>query len=152
MSLRLLHLPLLVALAAYGLAQAHDADSQTGPLGKVSFPTSCDPKVQSAFERAVAMLHSFWDSAGEKAFGDVLEDDPSRNRDLGNRSILMANPLAGQGASPKDAVQAQEAIDEGAASVRRPSASVTTSKPWRPTTRISRAAPRGSANRTCQGL
>ena len=60
MKLRLFHLSFLFALAVHGLAQAHDTDSQTGPLGKVSFPTSCDPKVQPAFERAVAMLHSFW--------------------------------------------------------------------------------------------
>lgn len=114
MSLRLLHLPLLVALAVHGLAQAHDADSQTGPVGKVSFPTSCDPKVQPAFERAVAMLHSFWYSAGEKAFSDVLKDDPQcAIATWGIASLLMSNPLAGQGASPKDAVRAQEAIDQG---------------------------------------
>jgi len=35
-------------------------------LGKVTFPTSCDPKAQAHFERGVAMLHSFWYSAGEK--------------------------------------------------------------------------------------
>lgn len=31
---------------------------QDEKLGKVSFPTSCDPKVQAEFERGVAMLHS----------------------------------------------------------------------------------------------
>jgi tetratricopeptide (TPR) repeat protein len=112
--LRLFHLSFLFALAVPGLAQAHDADSQTGPLGKVSFPTSCDPKVQPAFERAVAMLHSFWYSAGEKAFRDVLKDDPQcAIATWGIASILMSNPLAGQGASPKGAEQAQAAIDEG---------------------------------------
>ena len=35
-------------------------------LGKVNFPTSCDPKVQAHFERGVAMLHSFWFGAGKK--------------------------------------------------------------------------------------
>jgi hypothetical protein len=71
MTSRLFALPLLLSCAVLGPVQAHDADSQTGPLGKVSFPSSCDPKVQPAFERAVAMLHSFWYSAGEKAFRDV---------------------------------------------------------------------------------
>jgi tetratricopeptide (TPR) repeat protein len=114
MKLRLFHLSFLFALSVPGLAQAHDADSQTGPLGKVSFPTSCDPKVQPAFERAVAMLHSFWYSAGEKAFRDVLKDDPQcAIATWGIASILMSNPLAGQGASPKGAEQAQAAIDEG---------------------------------------
>jgi tetratricopeptide (TPR) repeat protein len=114
MKLRLFHLAFLFALALPVPAQAHDADSQTGPLGKVSFPTSCDPKVQPAFERAVAMLHSFWYSAGEKAFRDVLKDDPQcAIATWGIASILMSNPLAGQGASPKGAEQAQAAIDEG---------------------------------------
>jgi tetratricopeptide (TPR) repeat protein len=114
MNLRLFHLSFLLALAAHGVAQAHDTDAQTGPLGKVSFPTSCDPKVQPAFERAVAMLHSFWYSAGEQAFRDVLKDDPQcAIATWGIASILMSNPLAGQGASPKGAEQAQAAIDEG---------------------------------------
>src|SRR6266511_4068393 len=33
---------------------------QDDKLGKVHFPTSCDPKVQAEFERGVAMLHSYW--------------------------------------------------------------------------------------------
>jgi len=114
MKLRLVHLSFLFSLAVPGLAQADDTASQSGPLGKVSFPTSCDPKVQPAFERAVAMLHSFWYSAGEKAFRDVLKADPQcAIATWGVASILMQNPLAGQGASPKDAEQAQAAIDEG---------------------------------------
>ena len=111
---RLCHLPFLFALAVLAPAQAHDTDSQAGPLGKVSFPSSCDPKVQPAFERAVAMLHSFWYSAGEQAFRDVLKDDPQcAIATWGIASILMSNPLAGQGASPKGAEAAQAAIDEG---------------------------------------
>ena len=114
MELRLLLLAFLFAPAVHGPAQAHDADSQSGPLGKVSFPTSCDPKVQAAFERGVAMLHSFWYSAGEKTFREVLKDDPQcAIATWGIASILMSNALAGQGASPKGAEQAQAAIDEG---------------------------------------
>jgi hypothetical protein len=114
MTIRILRLLLPLALALHGPAGAHDTDSQTGTLGKVSFPTSCDPKVQPAFERAVAMLHSFWYSAGEKAFRDVLRDDPQcAIATWGIASILMSNPLAGQGASAKGAEQAQAAIDEG---------------------------------------
>ena len=114
MKFRLFYLSVLFSLAVPGLAQADDANSPTGPLGKVSFSTSCDPKVQPAFERAVAMLHSFWYSAGEKAFRDVLKSDPQcAIATWGIASILMSNPLAGQGASPKGAEQAQTAIDEG---------------------------------------
>ena len=56
MNLRLSHISFAAGLAVIGVAQAHDTDSQTGPLGKVTFATSCDPKVQASFERAVAML------------------------------------------------------------------------------------------------
>jgi len=107
-------LPLLVALALHVPACADEGHAHGGHLGKVSFPTSCDPKVQPAFERAVAMLHSFWYSAGEQAFRDVLKDDPGcAIATWGIASILMSNPLAGQGASPKGAESAQAALDEG---------------------------------------
>ena len=114
MKFRMRHLPFLLALVVHGPAGAHDTDSQAGQLGKVSFPSSCDPKVQPAFQRAVAMLHSFWFSAGEKAFRDVLANDPQcAIAAWGFASLLMSNPLAGQGASPKGAEQAQAMIDEG---------------------------------------
>jgi hypothetical protein len=54
MTLRLCHLPFVVVLAIHGPVQAHDTGSPTGPLGKVSFPTSCSPAVQAKFERAIA--------------------------------------------------------------------------------------------------
>jgi tetratricopeptide (TPR) repeat protein len=98
-----------------GLASAHEGDpaSTAGRLGKVSFPTSCDPKVQPAFERAVAMLHSFWYSAAEKAFAEVLVQDPTcAIANWGYASILMSNPLAGQGASPAGAQKAIAAIEQ----------------------------------------
>jgi len=114
MSLRRIALPLACWFAVVVPAQAHDMEAHGGALGKVSFATSCDPKVQPAFERAVAMLHSFWYSAGEKAFREVLKDDPQcAIATWGIASLLMANPLAGQGASATAAAQAQAAIDEG---------------------------------------
>src|SRR5262245_33515894 len=112
MTLSLRVLPFVFA-AILPIAHAHDTDSQTGPLGKVSFPTSCNPKVQAQFERAVAMLHSFWYSAGESAFRAVLKDDPNCGiAHWGIASIQMSNPLAGQGASPKGAEIAQLSVDE----------------------------------------
>ncbi|HVF64971.1 MAG TPA: hypothetical protein VNE58_13355 [Casimicrobiaceae bacterium] len=111
MNRRTLQLALVLALGINAAAHGHDTDSQSGPLGKVAFATSCDPKVQPAFERAVAMLHSFWYSAGEQAFRDVLKQDPQcAIAHWGVASILMSNPLAGQGASAKGAEQSQAAI------------------------------------------
>lgn len=53
------------------------AQHQHDQLGSVTFPTSCQPAVQSQFERGVAMLHSYWFSYAGKTFQSVLEQDPS---------------------------------------------------------------------------
>src|SRR6185503_9559269 len=45
-------------------------------LGSVSFETSCSPKVEAVFNRAVALLHSFTYNAAEQAFRDVARADP----------------------------------------------------------------------------
>ena len=96
------------------LAMTLPSLGQEEQLGKVSFPTSCDSKVQAQFERAVAMLHSFYYSAAEKAFEEVAaEDNSCAIAAWGFASILMSNPLQGIGASPKDAPRAQAAIDKG---------------------------------------
>ena len=50
---------------------------QDEKLGKVTFPTSCDPKVQAEFERGVAMLHSYWFNYARKTFEAVLQKDPN---------------------------------------------------------------------------
>ena len=109
----------LAASAAFSLllavsAGAHDAEEGTGQLGKVAFANSCDAKVQKELQRAVAMLHSFWYTAGEKAFRHVLEDDPNcAVAHWGIASLLMNNPLAGQGASQKAAETASAALEQG---------------------------------------
>ena len=101
-------------LALAGSAVAHEVEEGKGQLGKVSFANSCETKVQGELQRAVAMLHSFWFSAGEAAFRHVLADDPGcAVAAFGIAAILMNNPLAGQGASPKAAESAQAAIDQG---------------------------------------
>lgn len=46
-------------------------------LGKVHFETSCRPEVGPAFDRAVALLHSFSFSASKRAFEAILKDDPA---------------------------------------------------------------------------
>jgi tetratricopeptide (TPR) repeat protein len=82
-------------------------------LGNVTFPTSCDPKVQASFNRAVAMLHSFWLQQGEKAFREVLERDPKcAIANWGIAAILIGNTFAGN-ATPQDAQKAREAIQRG---------------------------------------
>jgi tetratricopeptide (TPR) repeat protein len=99
-----------LSLAAAGAAFAQPVDR----LGKVDFPNSCSPAVQEKFVRGVAMLHSFYYSAAEKAFEEVAaEDNSCAIAAWGFASILMSNPLQGIGASPKNAPRAQAAIDKG---------------------------------------
>ena len=106
---------LLVSLVGLALASgipalAQEAGTPGGRLGKVSFPTSCDPKVQAEFERAVAMLHSFWYNLGEKTFADILAQDSACTVTAwGHAAILMSNPLGGVGASAEGAKKAQAA-------------------------------------------
>src|ERR1041385_527283 len=45
-------------------------------LGIVNFTTSCSPKAQKQFNRAVAWLHSFEYEEAEKAFSEVTVTDP----------------------------------------------------------------------------
>jgi len=82
---------ILVALALATVPVTVPAQEQ---LGKVSFPTSCSPAVQADFERAVALLHSFWLDAGGKAFAAVAQADPTCAMAYwGTAVIKLGNPL-----------------------------------------------------------
>src|SRR5712691_9099078 len=63
---------LLTAALAGGAAAQQDEK-----LGKVSFPTSCDPKVQAEFDRGVAMLHSYWFLIARRTFEGILQQYPT---------------------------------------------------------------------------
>ena len=52
------------------------AQSAPGQYGIVNFPVSCRPGVQEQFERAVAMLHSFFYPETVKAFEAIIAADP----------------------------------------------------------------------------
>ena len=45
-------------------------------LGQVSFPTSCDNKVQRPFERGIALLHSFAYTDARAQFQKIASDSP----------------------------------------------------------------------------
>ena len=103
-----------LTLAAAGAAFGQYAGKAPDQLGKVDFPNSCSPAVQEKLLRGVAMLHSFYYSAAERAFGEVAaEDNSCAIAAWGFASILMSNPLQGIGAPPKNAPRAQAAIDKG---------------------------------------
>jgi hypothetical protein len=69
---------LIVALSG-SMSAAHEPGSLSEPpgerLGKVTFPISCQTALHQPFERAVALLHSFWYLEALKAFTAVTQAD-----------------------------------------------------------------------------
>jgi len=105
---------LLVILAVPAQAQEAAQHQHPAPekLGKVHFETSCKPEVTAAFDRAVALLHSFAFSTALKAFDGVLASDPSCA--MGYWGLAMThwgNPFGGIKAGP--------ALANGRAAVER---------------------------------
>jgi len=66
-----------LTFAAPVVAQHKHPAGEPEKLGKVDFPVSCDAAVQPQFNRAVAMLHSFWYEKASEAFAAVAEKDPA---------------------------------------------------------------------------
>jgi hypothetical protein len=92
------------------LAAEHGLEASADQLGKVSFPTSCDPKVQPLFERGVAQLHSFWFTEAGKTFAAVIDLDPSCAIAYWGIAVnLLGNSLAGP-PPQRDAQAASEAL------------------------------------------
>ena len=50
----------------------HDTSEK---LGQVNFSVSCKPATRAQFNRATAMLHSFWYAESEKAYADIAKSD-----------------------------------------------------------------------------
>ena len=67
----------LLSVLAVRAQEPHQHTHDTSEkLGLVNFPVSCSPAGQTQFNRATAMLHSFWYDEAEKAFSAVAATDP----------------------------------------------------------------------------
>jgi len=84
-------------------------------LGKVTFPTSCDLKVQAQFERGVAMLHSYWFGSARKTFEAVLQQDPGCAMAYWGIAVDLLGNSHAAAPSQKDAQAAWEALDKARA-------------------------------------
>ena len=62
---------------APAMQHPHETGQPPQRLGDVEFRTSCSPALQADFNRAVALLHSFWFNASASAFTSIAEKDPS---------------------------------------------------------------------------
>jgi tetratricopeptide (TPR) repeat protein len=107
-SLPVISTAIALALAASTTGQAQHQHDQ---LGTVTFPTSCDARVQSDFERGVAMLHSYWFNYAGKVFRSVLERDPACTIAYWGIALdLLGNTLSGP-PSPEAAQAAWAALE-----------------------------------------
>ena len=109
----MLAISLIASVCATGvLAHQDEVASQKKPrgekLGRVLFKTSCTPQAQQEFERALAMLHSFYFPETVKAFTKVTEIDPGCAIAYWGLAVsTRPNPLVG----PFDAATLKRGLD-----------------------------------------
>ena len=112
----------LLALGALGLllagpvaAQEHD-HAPEGAVGTVHFPTSCSEAAQARFDRAVAMLHSFWFESAHAEFAAVAEADPDCAMAWwGTAMTLWGNPMTRSAPSAERVAEAVAALERAEA-------------------------------------
>ena len=75
----------VMTAAAQNESQLNDGSK----IGEVTFVVSCSLSAQQKFNRAVAILHSFWYEQAESAFSEVIKTDPSCA--MGYWGIAMSN-------------------------------------------------------------
>ena len=108
-SRKLLAASLITAFASVALAHDDDAAQKARrELGRVLFKTSCTAEAQQQFDRALAMLHSFYFPETVKAFNAIPETDPACAIAYWGIAISQRpNPLVG----PFDAATLKRGLD-----------------------------------------
>jgi tetratricopeptide (TPR) repeat protein len=105
----------LLALATVALVRQSFAQHEL--LGRVVSPISCNQAAQAQFERAMAMLHSFWWEQGEGAFQDVIKADSTCAMGFWGLALnAWGNPVAG---GPGGMAGKGEALRRGANAIDR---------------------------------
>lgn len=95
-SLLLLTVPVAAQQEDHSQHQANQpmSEADQAELGTVHFPTSCSADAQPVFNRAVALLHSFWFPAAIETFQQVLTIDPACGMaEWGIANATWGNPL-----------------------------------------------------------
>jgi hypothetical protein len=107
-----LALALSLGVAASATAQDHDhGGASAGQLGTIQFDTTCASAASPAFNRAVALLHSFEFGRAADGFRDTLRLDPScAMAEWGIAMAAWGNPFAVGVRSPGIVQQGREAI------------------------------------------
>src|SRR6266571_7332776 len=90
-----------LALVPAGARAQHEHDhAAPEKLGRVHFPTSCKAEVQQAFERGVALLHSFAYGEAAKAFVEVAAKDPGCAMAQWGIAMSYFHPIWGPATEP----------------------------------------------------
>jgi hypothetical protein len=67
---------LLLNLSVAWADEGHQHQLSEKEIGSVHFTTSCSEEVQTGFQRAIAMLHSFQYEQARSAFSQISQRDP----------------------------------------------------------------------------
>src|SRR5882762_8214232 len=62
-------------------------------LGRVNFSVSCNSAAQQQFNRAVALLHSFWYEEAAKGFVEVTKTDPKCGMGYWGTAMSFYHPV-----------------------------------------------------------
>ena len=104
-----------VALALHAQSREEQHKHEAGPaeaLGKVHFPVSCNTAAQKEFDRAVAMLHSFWYEMAEKTFTPVTQTDSNCAMGYWGIAMSLYHPMWGEPATATTLQKGLAAIEK----------------------------------------
>src|SRR3989441_2734486 len=89
-----LAVPVVLWLGVVGrLAAQEPHPHQAEALGRVVFPVSCTPEAQTRFERAVALLHSFWYERAADTFREAVVADTACAMGYWGQAMSLFHPL-----------------------------------------------------------
>src|SRR6266702_1878866 len=89
-----LAVPVVLWLGVVGRLAAQEPHAhQAEALGRVVFPVSCTPEAQTRFERAVALLHSFWYERAADTFREAVVADTACAMGYWGQAMSLFHPL-----------------------------------------------------------
>lgn len=88
---------ILLALFCFALAGAQEMHTHrhdpSEKLGRVNFPVSCNAAAQKQFNRATALLHSFWYEEAEKTYTAITRMEPKCSMAYWGIAMSLYHPV-----------------------------------------------------------
>jgi tetratricopeptide (TPR) repeat protein len=97
-----------------GHGSSQDPPSAANRFGTVRFETSCNPSVETDFNNAVALLHSFEYEESQKVFATIIQKDPTCGMAQWGESMSYFHGLWGEYNAGEGAAAARTGDDVGA--------------------------------------